>query len=105
MAAEQGISLGKYEAIAKLDEDGIEEAFENLSTQELLDLLKSNNSNLFLNEDALDELQDELEDRLEDEQEDDNSHDDDHNDNDNNSDDDHNDNTEDNDDNNDEDND
>ena len=76
MAEAQGISLGKYEAIAKLDEDGIEEAFENLSTQELLDLLKSNNSNLFLNKDALDELQDELEDRLEDSQEEDDSHDD-----------------------------
>lgn len=70
MAEQQGISLGKYEAISQLDEEGIEEAFENLSTQELLDLLKANNSNLFLNEDALDELQDELEDRLEDEQED-----------------------------------
>ena len=71
MAEQQGISLGKYEAISQLDEEGIEEAFENLSTQELLDLLKANNSNLFLNEEALDELQDELEDRLEDEQEDD----------------------------------
>lgn len=70
MAEQQGISLGKYEAISQLDEEGIEEAFENLSTQELLDLLKANNSNLFLNEEALDELQDELEDRLEDEQED-----------------------------------
>lgn len=75
-AEEQGISLGKYEAIAKLDEDGVEEAFENLSTQELLDLLKANNSNVFLNEDALDELQDEIEDRLEDETED--KEDDDH---------------------------
>ena len=71
MAKEQGISLGKYEAILKLDEDGLEEAFENLSTQELLELLKVNNSNVFLNEDALDELQDEIEDRLEDENDDD----------------------------------
>lgn len=69
MAKEQGMSLGKYEAIAQLDEDGVEEAFENLSTQELLELLKVNNSNVFLNEDALDELQDEIEDRLEDENE------------------------------------
>ena len=77
-AEEQGISLGKYEAIAKLDEDGVEEAFENLSTQELLELLKANNSNVFLNEDALDELQDEIEDRLEDETEDkDDAHEDD----------------------------
>ena len=82
MAEQQGISLGKYEAISQLDEEGIEEAFENLSTQELLDLLKANNSNLFLNEEALDELQDELEDRLEDENksnEDDHDDDDDEN--------------------------
>ena len=70
-AKEQGISIGKYEAIAKLDEDGIEEAFENLSTQELLDLLKANNSNVFLNEDALDELEDEIEDRVEGDEDDD----------------------------------
>ena len=82
MAEQQGISLGKYEAISQLDEEGIEEAFENLSTQELLDLLKANNSNLFLNEDALDELQDELEDRLEDEQEDEDDNNDYDNDND-----------------------
>ena len=71
LAKEQGVSIGKYEAIAMLDEDGVEEAFENLSTQELLDLLKANNSNVFLDEDALDELQDELEDRLEDQNHDD----------------------------------
>ncbi len=75
-AKEQGISIGKYEAIAKLDEDGVEEAFENLSTQELLDLLKANNSNVFLNEDALDELEDEIEDRVEDNNEGDNDNDD-----------------------------
>lgn len=66
IAQKQGVSLGKYEAMNMLDEDGIEEAFESLSTQELLDLLKANNSNVFLNAEALDELQDELEDRLED---------------------------------------
>jgi len=76
-AKEQGISIGKYEAIAKLDEDGVEEAFENLSTQELLELLKANNSNVFLNEDALDELEDEIEDRIEDNKEDDDEYDDD----------------------------
>ena len=78
-AKEEGISIGKYEAIAKLDEDGIEEAFENLSTQELIELLKANNSKVFLNEDALDELKDEIEDRVEDNNDEDDDNEDDDN--------------------------
>lgn len=66
-AKNQGISLGKYEALVKLDEDNFEEAIENLSTQEMLELLRNVDGSIFLDEDQLEELQDELEDRLEDE--------------------------------------
>lgn len=76
-AKEQGMSLGKYEALLKLDEDGVEEAIENLSTQELLEILKLHNDKVFLNEEALDEVQDELEDRLEEDNEEDSDEDDD----------------------------
>lgn len=65
-AKNKGVSLGKYEALIKLDEDSFEEAIENLTTQEILELLKANNSNIFLDEEYLEEIQDEVEDRLED---------------------------------------
>ena len=70
-AESQGVSLGKYEALVKLDEDNFEDAIENLTTQEMIQLLKSNDNSIFLDEDQLEELQDELEDRFEDEIEDD----------------------------------
>ena len=70
-AESQGVSLGKYEALVKLDEDNFEDAIENLTTQEMIQLLKSNDKSIFLDEDQLEELQDELEDRFEDEIEDD----------------------------------
>lgn len=66
-AERQGISLGKYEALLKLDEDNFEDAIENLSTQEMLELLRNVDGSVFLDEEQLEELQDELEDRLEDE--------------------------------------
>ena len=66
-AQSQGISLGKYEALVKLDEDNFEDAIENLTTQEMLELLRNVDGSIFLDEDQLEELQDELEDRLEDE--------------------------------------
>lgn len=78
-AQNQGISLGKYEALVKLDEDNFEDAIENLSTQEMLELLKNVDGSIFLDEEQLDELQDELEDRLEDENEKNDNDDDDDN--------------------------
>lgn len=87
-AQSQGISLGKYAALVKLDEDNFEDAIENLSTQEMLELLKNVDGSVFLDEDQLDELQDELEDRLEDENDkDDNDEDEDDQDDDNENDD------------------
>lgn len=65
-AKQQGVSLGKYEAILKLQEDGLDDALENLTTQELLNLLKSNNGNVFLSKDKLEDIKDELDDRLDD---------------------------------------
>lgn len=79
-AQSQGISLGKYEALVKLDEDNFEDAIENLSTQEMLELLRNVDGSVFLDEDQLEELQDELEDRLEDENDRDDNDDDDNND-------------------------
>lgn len=79
-AQSQGISLGKYEALVKLDEDNFEDAIENLSTQEMLELLRNVDGSIFLDEEQLDELQDELEDRLEDENDRDDNDDDDNND-------------------------
>ena len=65
-AAEQkGMSLGRYEAKLSMDEDIMEEQIENMSVEEILDLLK-NKKNIYLNEEQVEELQDELEDRLED---------------------------------------
>lgn len=78
-AKSQGISLGKYEALVKLDEDNFEDAIENLSTQEMLELLRNVDGSIFLDEEQLDELQDELEDRLEDENDKDNNDDEDDN--------------------------
>ena len=81
-AKSQGISLGKYEALVKLDEDNFEDAIENLSTQEMLELLRNVDGSIFLDEEQLDELQDELEDRLEDENDKYNNDDDNHEEND-----------------------
>lgn len=79
-AQSQGISLGKYEALVKLDEDNFEDAIENLSTQEMLELLRNVDGSVFLDEDQLEELKDELEDRLEYENDRDDNDDDDNND-------------------------
>lgn len=76
-AENKGISLGKYEALLKLDEDNFEDALENLTTQEILELLKNKDGSLFISEDALEEIQDELEDRTEEEENEENDDDDD----------------------------
>ena len=65
VAEQKGISLGRYEAKLSMDEDIMEEQIENMSVEEILDLLK-NKKNIYLNEEQVEELQDELEDRLED---------------------------------------
>ena len=65
VAKQKGMSLGRYEAKLSMDEDIMEEQIENMSVEEILDLLK-NKKNIYLNEEQVEELQDELEDRLED---------------------------------------
>lgn len=73
-ANEKGISLGRYAATLNMKEDP-EENIENLSVEQMLELL-NNKDNIYLNEEVKEELQDELEDRVEDS----NEKDDDHND-------------------------
>lgn len=63
-ANEKGISLGRYAAALNMKEDP-EDDIENLSVEQILDLLK-NKDNIYLNEEVKEELQDELEDRIED---------------------------------------
>ena len=79
VAEQKGMSLGRYEAKLSMDEDIMEEQIENMSVEEILDLLK-NKKNIYLNEEQVEELQDELEDRLEDSYEDDDDDDDDYDD-------------------------
>ena len=79
VAKQKGMSLGRYEAKLSMDEDIMEEQIENMSVEEILDLLK-NKKNIYLNEEQVEELQDELEDRLEDSYEDDDDDDDDYDD-------------------------
>lgn len=83
-ANEQGISLGRYAASLNMKEDP-EDEIENLSVEQILQLL-NNKDNLYLNNEVKEELQDELEDRVEDsneveDQEDDDIDDDNDNDN------------------------
>lgn len=63
IANEKNMTLGKYEALVKLNEDDFEDALENLTTAEILELLKNKDNTIFLSEDLLEEVQDELEDR------------------------------------------
>lgn len=79
-AKSQGMSLGKYQALAKLNDENFENAIENLSTQEILDLLKNTDGSIFLNTEQIEELQDEIEDRFEDLKEDDEEDEEDNND-------------------------
>lgn len=75
-----GISLGKYEAELELDDDLLEEAIENLSVDQIIELLRTKPDIIFWDDDIIDELEDELEDRLEDNKkndDDDDDHDDD----------------------------
>lgn len=66
MAEEKGISLGKYEAILRLDDDALEEKLEELSVPELMDLLKKHSNTPYLSEEIKEEIQDEIEDKIED---------------------------------------
>ena len=75
VAEQKGMSLGRYEAKLSMDEDIMEEQIENMSVEEILDLLK-NKKNIYLNEEQVEELQDELEDRLEDRYDDEDEEDD-----------------------------
>lgn len=80
-ANEKGMSLGRYAATLNMKEDP-EDDIENLSVEQILELLK-NKDNIYLNEEVKEELQDELEDRIEDStdnKDDDNDEDDDDND-------------------------
>lgn len=61
-AENRGLSLGKYEALMKLDEDQLEDELEKMNTQEILELLKNRDSSIFLNEELLDEVEDRYED-------------------------------------------
>lgn len=66
IAEEKGVSLGKYEAMLKLDDDVLEEKLEQLSVPELVELLKEYSNTPYLNEEMKEEIQDELEDKIED---------------------------------------
>ncbi len=78
LAREKGVSLGRYEALADLDEDSLEDTIENMTVDEIMSLLSANGKdNVYLNEEVMDELQDELEDRTEDGSDDDDDDDDD----------------------------
>ncbi|MDU1540538.1 MAG: anti-sigma factor domain-containing protein [Paeniclostridium sordellii] len=73
-AIEKGISLGRYKADEIINEDLLEDTIENMSVDELINLLKNKSNPVYLNK----EIKDELEDRYEDNREDDkdNSHND-----------------------------
>lgn len=68
---EEGLSLGKYKAKMSIDKDITEGEIENMSVEEILNLLNSKDSNKKLDEDLREELKDELEDRYENKSEDD----------------------------------
>lgn len=74
----EGISIGRYEAKLDIDEDILEDELENMSVEELLNLL--NNKNIYLNEEILDEIKDEVEDKLEETETNDDNEDEDDND-------------------------
>lgn len=61
-AIEKGISLGRYKADEIINEDLLEDTIENMSVDELINLLKNKSTPVYLNK----EIKDELEDRYED---------------------------------------
>ena len=64
-AKNKGVSLGRYEANLELDDDIIEDKIENMSVDEIFDLLDGK-AGIYLNEEVIDELEDKLDDNLED---------------------------------------
>ncbi|MCJ8342973.1 MAG: anti-sigma factor domain-containing protein [Cetobacterium sp.] len=73
-AIEKGISLGRYKIDEIINEDLLEDTIENMSVDELINLLKNKSNPVYLNK----EIKDELEDRYEDNKDDDfDDHDDD----------------------------
>lgn len=64
-AEEKGISLGRYEAILKIDDDDLEKKIENMSVEEILGLL--NNKSIKLDKDLREELEDALDDKTDNE--------------------------------------
>nr|WP_176698693.1 anti-sigma factor domain-containing protein [Romboutsia hominis] len=69
MAIEKGISLGRYKADEIINEDLLEDTIENMSVDELINLLKNKSTPVYLNK----EIKDELEDRYEDNKDNDDS--------------------------------
>lgn len=63
-AKNRGISLGRYKAEFNIDDEFLEEKIENMSVEQILNLLNGK-SNIFLNEEIKEELHDELEDKIE----------------------------------------
>lgn len=64
-AEERGISLGRYEAILKIDDDDLEKKIDNMSVEEILGLL--NNKSIKLDKDLREELEDALDDKTDNE--------------------------------------
>lgn len=68
-ANKRNVSLGRCKANMKLEDDFIDDMLENLTVDELIDLLKSNDkTTIYWDSDVIEEIQDELEDRIEDKQ-------------------------------------
>lgn len=63
-AQERGISLGRYEAILKLDDDKLEDKIESMSVEEILELLS--NKSITLDKEVREELEDVLDDKIDD---------------------------------------
>lgn len=64
IAEEKGLSLGRYEAILKLEDDELEDKIENMSVEEILSLLSS--KSIKLDRELREELEDVLDDKLDD---------------------------------------
>lgn len=82
-AIEKGISLGRYKADEIINEDLLEDTIENMSVDELINLLKNKSTPVYLNKEIKDELEDRYEDNKDndDKDRDDNNKDHDYNDN------------------------
>lgn len=66
----RNVSLGRCEAGVKLEDGFIDEMLENLTVDEIINLLKSNDkSTIYWDSDVIEEIQDELEDKIEDQNE------------------------------------